>query len=624
MFAPETPITTRYRPSARPRGSGTSHHRHAKRRSEEIPISVAPESSIKASSTRELSPAATACASWFRRLSRGLKVSRLYKEDNALVLQARDQVLDALQKALAENRGWTIHFTPSEAYLDDEPVIRPRVQGKDEEETQSAGEEQIPFIFYRDGIRSMRLPADAPRAELEALFDALRGLGGGTGTQDDLVTLLWQANLRAIEIESVPLEQVIYVSSTEGGEPTGPRTDLQRYGDAPAGEEIHAELGQAAGTQALHLDVFDDWELADTAPDPAEAYARLAPAVAPSRERFQAMWQEEAVRDWREEASVVFRQMLALDGGDEMRRALAHSVCTWIGDALHRNALGETLRAVECLREFDPERAFSEEELIRVATDVDHDRLVQYLDQGPDEEHGHFAALAVALGRPALDMAFTVMSKTQETRVRAAATTALTFLCADEPQLLAPYFSESPGEVMVSLVFVLGQIGGPEVLDLLKLAAQHPEPKVRKQVVIALANVPVAVRLPRLLDALDGQDPLLIAAALQILTREKAPKVATAILKRISRPDFEALAEDAQWALFNGLADMADEDCVSGLEEILFRGGLFARRNFARSAAARTLQRIESDRARAALARGGKSFNRAIRHACHDVTREAQ
>ena len=89
-------------------------------------ISLAPESShLKPPRARELSPAAQACSSWFRKLARALKVCRLYKTDNTVVLQAREQVLNALVKLLEENGGWALRFTPTEIWLNDEPVVTP-------------------------------------------------------------------------------------------------------------------------------------------------------------------------------------------------------------------------------------------------------------------------------------------------------------------------------------------------------------------------------------------------------------------------------------------------------------------------------------------------------------------
>src|SRR3989449_7036148 len=477
----------------------------------QTPMSVAPDNiPARVLASRDPTPGALAAAAWFRRLARALKACRLYKSENSMVAHNRDQVLESLQGLLRESHGWTLRFTPTEIFVNAESVIRPKTRTETEEDSPSTSETELPFIFYRDGIRAMRIPLDVPLEELEALFEALKVVGGGTVTHDDLVTLLWQANLRHIEIDSVPLEQTIYVSSHAGGGPE----DTNGGAGAPAwtatGGQIHADLGQAASGQGLHRDTFDDWELADNYAEVPAAYAHLLPAMEYSLEHFHAAWQDEQRRDWSSEAPLVLRQILALDPSEESRQAVLHSAVTWVGEALQRTSLGEAQRAVELLRELDPDHSRSEHELATTLAQLDHDRLVEYLDEAEPDDHARFAAVAVALGKPAIDLAYSLMSKTTHNRVRAAACTALCYLCADEPQLLAPYFADAQGDVMVHLVFTLGQIGGPDVVDLLRLAAQHPEPKVRKQVVVALGGVPVAIRVPPLVASLETRDPQLL------------------------------------------------------------------------------------------------------------------
>ena len=75
-------------------------------------------------------------------------------------------------------------------------------------------------------------------------------------------------------------------------------------------------------------------------------------------------------------------------------------------------------------------------------------------------------------------------------------------------------------------------------------------------------------------------------------------------------------------SLFNALAEIADDECLKDLKELLFKGGLLARPGFARSAAARTLQKIGTPAARALLDEGNRSLNPAIRRACRDVTKQ--
>ena len=112
------------------------------------------------------------------------------------------------------------------------------------------------------------------------------------------------------------------------------------------------------------------------------------------------------------------------------------------------------------------------------------------------------------------------------------------------------------------------------------------------------------------------RDAQLLAAALNMLTREKDPRVARAILGLIESPDFESRDEDNQRALFSALADISDASTVPAIEALLHKGGWFARRTFQRVAAARTLRRIGTPEAMAALEAGVRARSEAVRAAC--------
>jgi HEAT repeat protein len=156
-------------------------------------------------------------------------------------------------------------------------------------------------------------------------------------------------------------------------------------------------------------------------------------------------------------------------------------------------------------------------------------------------------------------------------------------------------------------------------VGLLHVAAQHPDSRVRRQVVQSLGAVPAHDRLPLLLEQLDTDDLQLLAGTLNMLAREKGPDVAHALLRWIEGPDFESRGEDIQRAFFQALAEVAGDEVVPALETLLNRGGWFARRSFSRMAAARTLQRIGTPAAQAVLASGLKSRAAAVRSACQEA-----
>src|SRR5205814_1747840 len=120
-----------------------------------------------------------------------------------------------------------------------------------------------------------------------------------------------------------------------------------------------------------------------------------------------------------------------------------------------------------------------------------------------------------------------------------------------------------------NLVFVLGQIGGVGVVDMLRRATQHTDPRVRRQAVLSLGGVPAAERTPVLLDELARLDPHILSTALHLLARQRDEINTRFILSLIKDPEFETRSEDVQRAMFGALAEVADDGVVSALDKLL-------------------------------------------------------
>jgi HEAT repeats len=575
---------------------------------------------VKYPAFRDLTPAGQTAHLWFRQLARALKTCRLYRQDNPIVVQIRDQLLQPLLRGIESHGIWSFRITPSEIFLLDEAVVRPS-QRTDSEEGAPGKESMLPFLFYRDGIRGLTFLPGIPARDLEALFDAMLSASAGVHTHDDLVTLMWQANTTHIQIDAVPIEQTIYLSSrrpTGGGGGGGGLG--QSYAGSPSGSEIRADIGQLSGmAQGLHRDTFDDWPLPEEAAEVPEAYQKILPSMEFARMRLSTEWVGERSTDWTILAPDVLRQVAAMSTDEETRSLLARAAATWLVGAIQRSSWIEAQETLELLREFDPNGEITRDELTTGITGLDAASITERLDASETDDQARFFALTVSIGRPALDLACSVMSLASKSRTRAAACTMLCYLCNDDPELLAPYVIDSRWYVARNAAFVLGQIGGERVLRLLDLASQHPEVRVRRQVVASLGGVPPEMRAPILLGQLDTRDPQLLASALKMLTRNKDPEVTRVILKQIEAPEFESRSEDNQRALFGALGEVAGDEAVPALEALLNRGGWFARRTLQRLAAARTLQRIGTRKAQAALESGLRARSEAVRSAAFEA-----
>jgi HEAT repeat protein len=560
---------------------------------------------------------AQVAAGFFIALGRALRTCRLYRPDNPIVLQLRESLHTMLNEALATHGAWQCRITPFEIFLIDEAVVRARIVKADEDYI-AGPEEKLPFLFYRDGIRGLSISPDVSRHDFESLFDALLTVTVGVNTQDDLVTLLWQANTVKIRIDAVPVTQTIYLHAHRPSRSGGSGAHQgQSYAWSPVGSEIRADIGQFEGAAAgLHKDTFDDWPLPHEYAEVQPAFEKLAKGMQFVRTKLHAEWSAEHAIDWQMDAQVLLEKIFHMDPSPLTRSALANAVITWLVDAIQRSAWDDGRNAFELLRAFDPDGGMTNQGLTEAMAGLDTDDITGRLDESENDDQARFFGLAVAMGRPAIDLATAVMAKAQKSRTRAAACTMLSYLCADQPEILSPYLADSRWYVVRNTVFVLGQIGGDRVIPLLELATQHPESRVRRAVVQALGNCPGPERVPLLLGQLDTRDPQLLAAVLAMLVRFRSPLAARAILRQVELPDFESRPADIQRALFGALGDLGDDEIVPRLDLLLRKGGWFARPTFQRLAVARILQRLGTATSLAVLESGLSDRSEAVRLAC--------
>ena len=570
---------------------------------------------LKYPALRDLSEGAQAAAAWFRALARALKTCRLYRTDNPLLLQIRQQLHDQLNANLEAHGAWRLRITPMEIWLVDEPIVRPSGHAIDELPTK---EELLPFMFYRDGIRAMTVQPQVGDRDFASFFESMLTAGVGGRVHDDLVTLLWQANPQRIQIEAVPLTQTIYLSS-QRRERSGSGSSRRglAFNWSPSGDEIRADIGQVTGmAQGLHLDTFDDWPLPTTFVDVPAAYAALTKGMQFVRSILLNEWAAERGDEWTHQASDFLRATLQIDPSPDTRDALAHSIVTWVEGAVQRCAWAEAQQALGLLREFDPGGSLTREFLTESLGNLDVEDITERLDESEPEDLSRFLALAVALGRPAVPLGCSIMANAQRARTRAAACTMLGYLCSETPDILGHYLADPRWYVVRNTVFILGQIGGPEVVDLLQVAAQHVDPRVRRQVVQSLGNLPPRDRLPILAQQLHTTDLRLVSSALHVLARHRAPETTRVLLHRVQAPEFEARDPDYQRMLFNAVAEMGDDSAVPVLANLVLKGGWLARPSLTRQAAALALQKIGSEKALAVLEEGLRTGNDAVKATC--------
>ena len=549
----------------------------------------------------EPTPAARNLAEWFRQLDRLMRTVRSFGAGHESVRQTRVRVIESLCESLRFHAPLVLRISPLEIYLRDEVLVHPPQPGDASDGLEM--EQRLPFLMYRDGVRGFTLPVTTTQADVAFLVDGMIGLALGFAADEDLFTWLWEASLEHIEVDAASLAESL------------------------AHQGITLEPAPATGEAlALEPEAVEDWACPAVGVDAAGAWESLAHELASGQAEALHQLREDEARDRASEGDAFLRRVLADDPSDATREALAAAALTWLAGSIGRCAMDDATRAEGLLREVDPQLEHSGPSLRSHLTGLDHGALCERLEELDAAAMKQFFALTVRLGSPAVELVVALMARAGKPRLRAAATTALTFICNDHPQWLAPFLRDSRWHVVRNIVFVLGQIGGADAGALLAGPARHLDARVRRAVITALAQAPQQQRVPLLLGQLETNDSTTLLAVLTMLGREHDARVAPLLIHYIDAPDFETRPEDVKLAMLGTLADVADDAAVPALCAVLQKGGWFARRSIERTVAAHTLARIGTTAALHALHEGTRSPAEPVRTACLEaltITRAA-
>src|SRR5262249_55955492 len=184
------------------------------------------------------------------------------------------------------------------------------------------------------------------------------------------------------------------------------------------------------------------------------------------------------------------------------------------------------------------------------------------------------------------------------------------------PEVLIPWLTDARWYVVRNAVHILGWIGAEESASYLKVPAEHPEMRVRREVVAALGQMSHDAARPILKCMAETAEPQLFVTIVRQMAADGDTSVEEWLLERLRSETDARRSEEERRALFQALATRGDV-VVPALEDELNRGGLLSRRPEPdRTAIALCLARIGTPAARTALERGLRSGRAGVRKAC--------
>ena len=573
-------------------------------------MDMEPRTALEAEA-REVDAATRAAGSWINQLGRTLKTCRLYDGNNPTVIRFREDLAVALTRVLDEHGALTLEFTSDDVKVDGHSLYPARSR-----------DDNLALSFHRDGVRHLTLSPGIQPSELDRLIDAILQVTGQNVGQDDLVTLLWEAHLPHIEIDYVPSDNDIGGATTdEEGEENGgipwPRPEAEAAQDS-ASVEI-AQEGETVQEVAASGTRSDDWTTGELTVEIEAGFAELD-AMAPwERERFLKEFQAEHDVSPTTTALAILRATLATDLNLEDRAELAQFAPRLLRLAAGRGAWLEAQEAVALLHSLKDESTLNAlvQELLQpisVSTTVEH------LDHQESQSVLDFIEFARSLGDAAVDLLNAALGESQQRRNRRLLAEALASLCRDNPERLAPWLADRRWYVVRNIVHILGWIGGDAIVGMLRTALKHPEPRVRFEVVAALAQVEISKARPVLLQLLDKADTRMFCAVLHQLSAGRDAATARVMMGYLFDPNFEERPQEEKRAIYSALSAVGGDEVIPELEAELLKGSWFSRgQELHRQAIARVIARIGTPTARMVLQRGALSKRGPVRKASEDA-----
>jgi hypothetical protein len=559
---------------------------------------------------RASDPAVKPHAAWINQFARTLKTCRLYHRTNPTVVRFRAELIEALSRLSAEHGPVTYRFMADDILYGDVSLYPARSR-----------DDNLGLVFHRDGVRSITFDPAITQRELDALIDAVLLVTGQAQIDDDLVTLLWQAQLPHVEVDYVPGEGDVGQATSEESGAALPWPTVVADGDAPAAD-APAEAREGDPTASGTGSRSDDWTTGDLTVEVEAGYEELD-TMAPSEiARFHEEFAAEHEVPLMTTALAVAHAYLDAGITPEDRVELARFVPRMLRLAIGEGSWLEAREALTLLRDCGSEEWSVESFTQELFQPISVTTTVELLDRQRPAQVVEFVALAKELGEQAVEWLNLALVASQQRATRRVLAEAVAGLCRENPERIAPWLGDPNWFVVRNAVQILGWIGGEAVVGLLRTAVRHPDRRVRYEVVGALASVPPAAARPMLLEMLPQADTRMFCAILHQLGFERDTATAVLLAGFLQEEGFELRPDEERRAIYSAIGAVGTDDILLELEAELAKGNWLARGVDAhRQAIARCVARIGTPRARALLERGAESKRAGVRAACADALR---
>ena len=531
-------------------------------------------------------------------LGKAMRAHQLYLPNNPVYQRAIDNLRRAFLPVWAHVDEIALAITESDFRWEGRSVMR-----------ETSKSESVPWIFFKDGIRELRLLKGFEEQEVVGLLDILKRVKKASPEEDDLLTLIWEKDFTFLRYRFIDL-------TLENNAPIEASVPAERPPVAPP-EQMEPEPEARPGIVRI-----EDLDATVHFLDESE--------IDYLRTEVQKEYSSEVRRNVLAILLDIFELQTAKAVRDEISDILENFLMHLLS-AGHFSTVAYVLRESQELlaraRELDSSHRTKLVGLPdRLSAAGPLSNLLQAMDDGATvPNQTELNELFEQLRPSALGTLFTWLGRLQHTEVRAAIEVAAARLAAANTAELVKLIGSADVEVALESARRAGGLKTAAAVAPLGKLLGHEAPKVRLAAVQALSEINSAGALQQLERAVDDEDRDVRVAAVRILgsrgQRGALAKVEAAVKGRALR-DADLTEKMAFFEAYGSLAAAAG---VAYLDALLNGKGFLGKREDPemRACAAMALGKIGTHDATDALNRAQGDKDVLVRNAVNRAVRES-
>ena len=530
-----------------------------------------------------------------RLFGKAARTHQLYLPNNPVYKTAHDALRAAFVALWAQTDDVELTFSESTVTWGDETVL----------EEPSRGSDSLPWIFYKDGVRELRLLPGFELEEVDRLLGILQRVRKASPDEDDLLTLLWEGDFVCLRYRYVDLSQEATAPLADGGEALAASDDSARAAIAAAVEEAAPREG------VVNMADFD-----------GTLYFLDEKEI----EYLQSEVRREYQTDLRQNVVAVlldiFETQLNPAVRDEVSELLDGLMLHMLSAGQFQNVaflVRESLTAVERAPELLPAQRDRLSQLpARLSAPEALSQLLQSLDESPDLPAAEdVLELFEQLRGAALGTVLDWLGRLQNVRLRPMLEQAASRLASQNTAELVKLIESTTQHVVLEAIRRAGALQSPAAVAPLARVLTEGAPPPRLAAVLALNEIGSPGALQAMERAVEDSEREVRVAALRAI-QARAYRPALPRLEGVARGKAVRDADlSEKMAVFEAYGALCGDAGVGFLDGMLNGKSMFGRREDPemRACAAMALGRVRTAAATATLQKAAGEKDVVVRNA---------